>query len=147
MTQEYTQRFTEVHELGSGVWPDTYPIGAWNGGWSCLANHQRAFVLVSAGTLQFGSSLQVAVYEAEDSLGTGAQLLDTKYITTLTAAGGDSGSAVGIEVRTEELTPGFSYIQVRAIILGGSAEFSVMTLLGCSNYTPVATTRWAEIVD
>ena len=124
MTQEYTFRFTEAHELGDGLGPDTYSNAGspWASGWDCLSNHQRAIYVAYVGTMGAATTWTMAIYEAQDATGTNAQIL--KVATQLTQAGGDAESSVCIEVRTEELT-----------------------LLGCSNYPPVATTRWTEIVD
>lgn len=147
MTQEYTQRFTEVHELGYGIPPDTYSAASSprRSGWDCLSNHQRAIYIAHVGSMDQGATWFMSIYEAQDATGLNSQFL--KAGAQLTQADGDEHSTIGVEVRSEELTPGYAFTQVYCGILWSNVEFCVLSLLGCSNYPPVGTTRWTEIVD
>lgn len=149
MTQAYTQRFTEVHEnVGFSV--DTFAIGVHTAqAYRSMANHQRSVLIMLVGELGQGATVDLQMWQAQDAAGTGAKVIPGKAITQLTQAGGDDNSAVIIEVRTEELDVdgGFSYVNAILTVAGGTAEVGAIGLFGCSNYSPVATTAWTEIVD
>ena len=70
MTQAYTNRFTEVHEL-LGADADVYPIGVYpTAGFTSMANHQRAFVALHVGDMAQGATVDdAAVAFHEDGWG------------------------------------------------------------------------------
>jgi len=149
MTQAYTNRFTEVWELW-GADADTYAIGVHQPAlYRSLGNHQRAVLIVNVGTIAAGGTVDIALTQATDAAGTGAKAIAGKAITQLTQAGGDSGSTIAIELRTEELDVdgGFSFVGGAVTVAGNTAEVGLFALLGCSNYVPVSTAAWTEIVD
>ena len=149
MTQAYTHRFTEVWELW-GADADVYAIGVHAPAlYRSLGNHQRAVLIVHVGTIAAAGTVDVALLQATDAAGTGAKAIAGKNITQLTQAGGDSGSSVAIELRTEELDVdgGFSFVGGTLTVAGNTAEVGLFALLGCSNYVPVPATAWTEIVD
>ena len=148
MTQAYTNRFTEVHEL-LGADADVYPIGVYPTGFASMANHQRAFVALHVGNMAQGATVDLQLWQATDAIGTGAKIIAGKATTQLTQAGGDAGSTVGVEVRTEEMDVdgGFSYLGSTITVTGGDVDIGYFGFAGCSNYVPVSTARWTEIVD
>jgi len=149
MTQAYTHRFTEVWELW-GADADVYAIGTHTPStYRSMANHQRGVLLVHVGAIAAAGTVDVAMVQATDAAGTGAKAIAGKAITQLTQAGGDSGSTVAIELRSEELDVdgGFSFVAATVTVAGNTAEVGVFALAGCSNYTPVPTATWTEIVD
>ena len=149
MTQAYTNRFTEVWELW-GADADVYAIGVHTGAlYRSMANHQRAVLIANIGTIAAGGTVDIALLQATDAAGTGAKAIAGKNITQLTQAGGDDGSTVVIELRTEELDVdgGFSFVGGIVTVAGNTAEIGLFALAGCSNYVPVPVTAWTEIVD
>lgn len=147
MTQAYTERFTEVHKLGDWQQPMTHAPGTVNTDWEPMANNQRAVYILLLGATALNGTLNMTIYEATDAAGTDPQAIAGKTITQLTNAAGDATSAVVIEVRSEELDPGHSYVRAAIVTGGGNMTYAVVPLFGCSNYVPVATTNWSEIVD
>jgi len=148
MTQAYTNRFTEVHEL-VGADADVFAIGVYPQNYVSMANHQRAVIILHVGDMAQGATVDLQVWQATDAAGTGAKVIAGKAITQLTQAGGDAGSTVIIELRSEELdvNGGFAFIGMVLTVAGGDCDIGVVALGGCSNYPPVSTTAWTEIVD
>jgi hypothetical protein len=149
MTQAYTQRFTEVHELGPVANPDVVAIGVHASPFFNLANHQRAVVILLVGDMQAGATVDMQLWQATTQAGANAKIIAGKAITQLTQAGGDGNDSLIVEVRTEELDVdgGFTFVNAIITVAGDTVELASLALLGCSNYSPVATTRWTEIVD
>jgi hypothetical protein len=149
MTQDYTHRFTEVWELG-GMDADVYTPAVYTiNTWRSMGNHQRGVAILHVGDMDQGATVDFELWQATDTTGAGAKIIPGKFITQLTQAGGDAGSTVCIELRTEELdvNGGFDCIAPLLTVAGGSCDIGVLGLLGCSNYSPVPTTSWTEIVD
>jgi len=149
MTQAYTNRFTEVHEL-FGADADAYAIGVYAPlVYRSMANHQRGVLLMHVGDMEQGATVDLALMQATDAAGAGAKAIAGKAITQLTQAGGDAGSTVVIEVRTEEMDVdgGFAFLGATLTVAGGACDIGIFALAGCSNYSPVSVTAWDEIVD
>lgn len=149
MTQAYTHRFTEVHELfGADV--DVYTPGTTTSlNYRSLGNHQRAIGIVWVGEMQAGATVDVQMWQATSQAGANAKVVPGKAITQLTQAGGDSWSVVIIEVRTEEMDVdgGFSYLGGVLTVGVNSVQLFIIGFGCCSNYVPVPTTAWTEIID
>lgn len=149
MTQSYTSRFTENWEL-FGADADNYAIGVYEPlTYRHMGNHQRAVLIVHVGDMAAGATVDVELRQATTAAATDDKAITGKAITQLTQAGGDAGSTVVIEVRTEELDVdgGFCYIGALLTVAGNTADIGIVALAGCSNYVPVPTTNWTEIVD
>ena len=149
MTQSYTSRFTENWEL-FGADADNYAIGVYEPiTYRHMGNHQRAVLIVHVGDMGAAATVDVELRQSTNAAATDDKAITGKSITQLTQAGGDAGSTVVIEVRTEELDvdAGFCYIGALLTVAGNVADIGVVALAGCSNYVPVPTTNWTEIVD
>ena len=149
MTQSYTSRFTENWEL-FGADADNYAIGVYEPiTYRHMGNHQRAALIVHVGDMGAGATVDVSLRQATTAAATDDKAITGKEITQLTQAGGDAGSTVVIELRTEELDVdgGFCYIGALLTVAGNTADIGIVALAGCSNYVPVPTTNWTEIVD
>ena len=151
MTQAYTQRFTEVHELLDSAWltPANKAIATYTTGYVSMANHQRAIYILLTGVMAAAATLDLALWQATDTSGTSAKLIAGKNITQLTQAAGDAGDACIIEVRTEELDVdgGFDCIAGILTVAGNTVFCTVLPLFGASNYVPVPVANWTEVVD
>jgi len=149
MTQAYTQRFTEVHELGAGLFPAVYGISVNTTAWNNMANHQRGVFVLGVGTIAAGGTVDCQLWQATDATGAGAKIIAGKAIVQLGQAVGDSNDSVIIEFRTEEMDVDakFSYVAAVVTVAGNTAGLAGSFFLGCSNYAPVATAVWTEIVD
>ena len=150
MTQAYTQRFTEVHLLGDWTQPMTGVAGqTWQTDWESMAIHQRAVYMLFVGAMAAGATITYRVDQATDAAGANQKAIAGKAITQLTQAGGDATSAVIIEVRSEELDVdgGFTFVSGISLIGVNDVTFMQLPLFGASNYVPVPTAGWTEIVD
>ena len=149
MTQAYTHRFTEEFEL-FGADADAYVVGVYLAqNYRNMANHQRGVAILHVGDMAQGATVDFLLMQATDAAGTGAKVVPGKAITQLTQAGGDADSTVIVEVRTEEMDVdgGFSFLGGILTVAGGTCDIGIVGLGGCSNYMPVPTTAWTEIVD
>jgi len=149
MTQAYTHRFTEVYELFGASTAVFAPGAHATMAYRPMGNHQRGVAIFVVGEIGGGGTVDIQLWQAQDALGTNAKVIAGKAITQLTQAGGDSFSVVAIELRTEEMDVdgGFSYLGGILTVGVANVEMTLIGLGGCSNYVPVATTNWAEIVD
>jgi len=149
MTQAYTHRFTEVHEIEDYLVPAVKTAAAYTTAYVSLANHQRVFYILVTGTMVAASTVDLQIWQATSAAGAGAKVIAGKAITQLTQAGGDGDDICGIEVRTEELDVDGGFDHVAAILTVGvdSCAATLLPLYGCSNYTPVPVTNWTEIID
>jgi len=149
MTQAYTNRFTEVHELAGHLCDLADPGVYTTLNYRSMANHQRATVIVMVGAMAQAGTIDLVLMQAQDAAGTGAKVIAGKSITQLTQAGGDGDDICVIEVRSEELDVNGGFGHVGAILTVGTAaaEVAVLALFGCSNYAPVTVANWTEVVD
>ena len=149
MTQAYTQRFTEVHQL-IGFDVDTMQIGTYGIlTYVSMANHQRAIALLHVDDMAAGATVDLALWQAKDIAGTGAKVIAGKSITQLTQAGGDGDDSCAIEVRTEEMdvNGGYSFISAVLTVAGGTAVIGLIGLLCGNNQIAVPVATWTEIID
>ena len=149
MTQAYTHRFTEVHEIEDYLVPAVKANAVYTTAYVSLANHQRVFYILITGTMVTNATVDLQIWQATDAEGTGAKVIAGKAITQLTEADGDGDDICGIEVRTEELDVDGDFSYVAAILTIGTANCAatLLPLYGCSNYTPVPVANWTEIID
>ena len=149
MTQAYTHRFSEVHEM-VGFAVDAFAPAVYTSlAYRPMANHQRAVAILLVGTMGQGATVDFVLMQATDTAGTAAKAIAGKAITQLTQAGGDGNDACIIEVRTEELDVdgGFDCVGGILTVANTACDIGVLGLMGCSNYVPVPVANWTEIVD
>lgn len=149
MSDTYTANFTEIHEPGGTLFTDSRAIGTYNTAWLSMRDHQRAVFPLNVGEMAQGATLDMAIQQAQDVLGTGAKVFTpAKAITQLTAAAGDGDDLVIVEVRTEEMDVNgqFDWIRAQVIIAGGAVELALTPLRLASAYPPVPVTGWTEVV-
>ena len=152
MTQAYTQRFTEVHEvpLALQIMPQLIDTGWTECGYVNMAYHQRAAIILQVGQLPVDSFAMLILSEAKDANGTDAGFLGTLGVKLVSfdEADGDSNEMSVIEVRTEEMdiNNGYIYLGFMLLTLGDDVPLSVVSLLGASNNPAVPTGGWTEIV-
>ncbi len=90
--------------------PDVYTAAAYTTDWVDLTKYKSAMAIVMAGTLGSSATLNGKLQEATDSSGTGNVDLSGKAITALTQGGTDSDKQAIINVRSDELSAGFTHI-------------------------------------
>ena len=142
----YTQRWTEVHEPLATLAPITAngTVGEHNTGWVDMENYYRMVILLNLGTPAQGATINIDVEEATDNDGTGIQNIAGKSITQVVAA--DTEGIVAIELRGEELTQGYSFINIEVTVAVDTYTYGLW-VVGCvPHYAPVPVTGWQEIV-
>lgn len=144
----YTERFSEVVALLDVIHSKSQTT-VQNGSWISIANYERLFALLDAGVLATNATLNFKLQQATTSGGGGAKDISGKAITQLTEAGTDSNKNVGIELRGEELdvSNGFCYVRMVMTPAVGAALCACYLFGTVTNYAPVPTTTWDEIVD
>ena len=142
----YTERFSEVHQIGAELLPQNRAAAVYQSAWFNMSIHHRLAYVLHTGVLAAAATVDLILQEAQDATGTGAAAIAGKAITQLTQAGGDGNDVCIIELRTEEMTPGFDF--VRAVLtVGGNTAFTAGIGYGIVNrYAPVATTLVTEII-
>lgn len=141
-----TERFSEVVDVMAAIAPITAngTVAAHNSGYVDLADYHRTFTWLHVGTPAGASTIDVALWEATSAAGAGAALIAGKAITQVVAA--DAGVYVGIELRPEELSSGFSFVQAVVTVGTAAYTYSLVVFGLTSRYEPVGVTDFAEIV-
>jgi len=142
----YTERFTEVFDPLLTEYADSRGPVAFQSAWADMETYHRGFLLLNVGDMVQGATMDVALWEAQDNAGTGAQLITGKTITQLTQAGADGDDLIGMELRTEEMTPGYKFVQVRVTIANAAVEFGYTYFGFIPRFAYTPTTAWTEIV-
>lgn len=142
----YTEEFSEVHQVGAELYSANWAIGVHQSAWFDMSIHHRLACVLKVGVIAAAGTVNLILQEAQDNVGTGAAAIAGKAITQLTQAGGDGNDVCIIELRTEELTPGFDFVRVVMTVAGNTAQADV-TCYGITNrYAPVASGLITEIV-
>ncbi len=142
----YTEEFSEVHQVGAELYPANRAVAVYQTAWFNMQIHHRLACVLKVGVIAAAGTVDLVLQEAQDAAGTGAANIAGKGITQLTQAGGDGNDVVIIELRTEEMTPGFDFVRAQLTVAGNTA-YTDVTCYGIVNrYAPVATTLVTEIV-
>jgi len=142
----YTERFSEVHQVGAELYPANRAIGVYQTAWFNMSIHHRAACVLKVGVIAAAGTVDLILQEAQDATGTGAAAIAGKAIAQLTQAGGDGNDVCIIELRTEEMTPGFDFVRAQLTVAGNTALTDVTTYGIINRYAPVATTLVTEVV-
>lgn len=142
----YTVEFSEVHQVGAELYPDNMAAAVHQSAWFDMSIHHRAACVLMVGDMGQGATVDLVLQEASDNAGTGAANIAGKAITQLTQAGGDGNDVCIIELRTEELTPGFDFVRAVLTIANAAVDASLITFGIVNRYAPVATGLVTEIV-
>jgi len=147
MTQAYTERFTEVHEPGGTLFPLSRAATTGNTGWLDMALHQRIIFILVVGAIGQGDTVDFHVEQALDAAGvTGTAVFPSGAIAITQLTQADGLDLIAVELRTEQMTSNYRYLR-GVLTIGGSAVYCVVIpLRGTSNYPPVPTSAWTEIV-
>ena len=145
----YTERFIEVHQPSTPLYPANKTANTYDTVWIPLANHQRIVFILLTGAMATSATLNFKIREALSAAGGTPLDITGKAITPLTQAGGDGSDLCIIEVRTEELTVNTDYAWVsgRLVIAVDTVYASVLPLRCIPNYPPVVTTGWTEAIN
>lgn len=108
--------------LAAVIDPDVLTAATHTSGWVSMADYNNVLALVAAGTLGSSATLDAKIEEAKDSSGTDAQDLTGKAITQLTQAGTDSDKQALINVRSDELSDGFTHVRLSITVGAASSD-------------------------
>jgi hypothetical protein len=145
---EATVQFTEDVELLAHQAPQAAyaAVGDHNLDWVDFGDYHRGVVLIHPGEAQATSTLDVDVYEAKDTDGTDAQIIDDYSITQLD--NGDAGGGpVAIEINAPEMSSGYHCLQVRVTVGADTYYYSVMFFGTVLRYPPADTSVYTEVVE
>jgi len=142
----YTVEFSEVHQVGAELYPDNMAAAVHQSAWFDMSIHHRAACILMVGDMGQGATVDLVLQEASDNAGTGAVNIAGKAIAQLTQAGGDGNDVCIIELRTEEMTPGFDFVRAVLTIANAAVDASLITFGIVNRYAPVATALVTEIV-
>jgi len=144
---DFCERFSEGYELLAVEHADSLTAGAHALGPVTAGDHDRFVLVIDVGEMAQGATLDAVIRECTNAAGSNMADIVGKAITQLTQAGGDGNEVVLIELRGEELTPGYDFISPLITVANDAVEYSA-TLWGfVAGYEPVATTLISEIVD
>jgi hypothetical protein len=107
-------------------------------GWVPVKDFYQMMAVIACGTLGADATLDAKLEQAKDDSGTDAEDVTGKAITQLTKAGGDDEKQSVINFRPEDLSDGFTHVQLKlapAVADTGAAG----VLLGCEpRYSPAS---------
>jgi hypothetical protein len=152
MSDIYTQNFTEIHEPGGTLHSANRAANTYDTAWLPMRDHQRIVFLVDVGVIAAGGTVDFEVRQATSVAGAGATNVfpNAGFIrmTQLTQAAGDGNDSVAVEVRTEQMDVdgGYAFLSGRLTVAVNTAYTCVIPLRLGTNYPPVPTTGWTEVV-
>ena len=128
--------------------PDVTAAGTVTTGWIAVKDLANIMAIVMAGTLGASATLDAKIQEATDGSGTGAQDIAGKAITQLTKAGSDDDKQAVINLSSDELTDGFTHVQLSITVGTASSDSGAVVLGFDARYEPGADlASVAEIVS
>lgn len=137
----YTERFSEEWELIDSIAPASYNAEQ-NTGLLSLANYVRTVIILHAGVL--GGALAVDIEESATAAGALTSFDTASKDIDLVGTTDDDTISV-IEIRNEEFSAGFSYLNVE--ITPGAACIFGLQVWGLPVYKPAATTNLDSVTD
>ena len=142
----YTERFSEVNAVLETLDSDARAAGNYNTGWVSVSTYHRVAVILNTGDMAGTATLDLIIQEAQSAAGLNVAAIAGKAITQLTQAGGDANDTVIMELRMEELTPGFDFIRAQATVANAAVDMAVVILGIIPRYPPVPLTNVTEVV-
>jgi hypothetical protein len=145
---DYTERFTEVNYPLLNEFPDSIAVGTHLSNYVNMEEYHRGFLFFMLGDMTAGGDVDIALYQAQDNIGTGRKAITGKAATELNQAAGHGDDLVGIELQTEELdvSNDFNWVQVEVYVGGAASELGWTFFGRVPRFAPTATTNWHEIV-
>jgi len=108
--------------------PDALSTGTYTTDWINMEDFANLMAVIQAGTLGSSATLDAKIVEAEDGSGTNSQDLTDKAITQLTEADSDSDKQAVINVRADELSAGYTHVQVSMTVGTASSDAAAIAL-------------------
>lgn len=131
------ERLSEELALVSCIDPDAYGTGAQTGDEIDMLYFERIIFIVSVGDMQSGSTVDFKVQEATTSGGSFTDLTG-KSITQLTKAGSDDNKQAIVEVKADELTAGYRYLQGILTVAGAASDAVSVALADTARWKPAS---------
>lgn len=142
----FTERFSEVNQFHDGLYPDARAAAVYNTGWISMNVFHRAVCVIRVGEMAQGATFDCLLQEAQDAAGTNAAAIAGKAIAQLTQAGGDGNDTLVIELRSEELTPGYDFVRAQATVGANAVDCDVYILRFVPRYIAVNAAMLTQIV-
>jgi len=145
----YQERFSEIHQAGSILYPALRLAAVYPSAWFDMAIHHRAVCVLTVGVMAAGATVDLVLQEAQDATGAGVRAIAGKAIAQLAQAAGDGNDLCILEVRTAEMTPGYRFIRSVLTVAGAQQVYAYTESLiyGLVNrLAPVSVAQVTEIV-
>lgn len=134
-----TLRASALVAIAAVIDPDANSTGTLTTDWISASDFQQFMVIVMAGTLGSGATIDAKIEQASDDAGTGAKDLDGAAITQMTKAESDDTQAQ-IEFYSEDLDleNDFAYVRLSMTIAGATSDSGAVVLGMSPRYAPAS---------
>lgn len=119
---------------------------AQNMAWTSAAHYGRLAVLIIVGAMTATGTLDAKLQMAKDATGTGAVDITGKAITQMLAAS-DSNKLRFIELKTDEITDGYSHIRLVLTPATATSICGAVLLGEAANYRPVTKPAYLAVTN
>lgn len=128
--------------------PDAYTAATYTSGWVDMSLWESLQVIVFAGTLGSGATLDAKLEQATSAAGAGAKDITGKAITQLTQAGTDSDKQAVINCQSEDLDVegGFRYVRLSMTVGNATSDAGGVVLGMDPRYAPTDASTVDEVV-
>lgn len=128
--------------------PDAYTAATYTSGWVDMSLWESLLVIVFAGTLGSGATLDAKLEQATSAAGAGAKDITGKAITQLTQAGTDSDKQAVINCQSEDLDVegGFRYVRLSMTVGNATSDAGGVVLGMDPRYAPTDASTVDEVV-
>lgn len=143
----YPGRITDRLELVEVIHADLH-IGRYYTHWLDASQRQNWLFMLSVGDMGQGGTVDLALQQATDNVGSNAKAIAGRIMTQLTQAGGDGNDACGIELANAELDAAqdFDFVRARLDVLVASANACLIVFGDALRYKPPSQGAWTEII-
>jgi hypothetical protein len=140
----YTERFSEAWAYLGGINPASYN-SVQDSGNVYVAEYNRIVIIFHAGVL--GQDVDVDIEEGKTSSASDREAFDSRNKDFTKTATTDNNTVTVKEIKAEEFTPDYDYINVEATPAGSSAIFGVQIWGGEARHKPVSTANLDDVED
>lgn len=139
------ERMSERDAIVACIDPDAYGTGSYAGDVIDMLYFERVIFVVMVGTLGALAVVNFAVQESILTGGAYAAMSPAKAITALTQAGTDDDKQAVVEVKADELTPGYRFLRGVLTITINTADAGVVALADTARWKPASNWDLASV--
>jgi len=139
------ERMSERDAIVACIDPDAYGTGTYAGDVIDMLYFERVIFCVLVGDLGNVATIDFAVQESILTGGAFAAMSPVKAITQLTQAGSDDNKQVVVEVKADELTPGYRFLRGVLTVGGANSDASMVALADTARWKPASNWDLASV--